>query len=121
MSRTSVRGSEFGHSQRSNTGAQPEGFRVVQICQTARLDRRSYALESIGTKKIKRKGKENSMREGKERKIKDKSNEGTSETSNTKCTFCEGKDILKTMSHELSKLTMIDSDPSIAPCALLND
>ena len=65
------------------------------------------------------KGKEKSKRKGKEKgKSKDKSKEGTSDTSNTKCSFCKGKDRpksltwpteKKTMSHELSKLTMIDS------------
>ena len=47
--------------------------------------------------------------------------EGTSDTSNTKCSFCKGKDPKsltwpvekKTMSHELSKLTMINSDASV--------
>ena len=33
---TAVRGAEFGHNQSSNTGAQPTGFRVAQICQTER-------------------------------------------------------------------------------------
>ena len=37
MSCTAVRGTELGHApghnQSSNTGAQPTGFRVVQICQ----------------------------------------------------------------------------------------
>ena len=37
---TAVRGAEFGHApghnQSSNTGTQPTGFRVVQICQTER-------------------------------------------------------------------------------------
>ena len=33
---TAVRGAEFGHNQSSNTGTQPTGFRVVQICQTER-------------------------------------------------------------------------------------
>ena len=60
-----------------------------------------------------------------ERKNKDKSKEGTSETSNTKCSFCKGNDCpkslrwpaeKKTMSHELRKLTMIDSDASVHVC-----
>ena len=33
---TAVRGAEFGHDQSSSTGAQPTGFRVVQMCQTER-------------------------------------------------------------------------------------
>ena len=40
MSCTAVRGAEFGHApghnQSSNTGAEPTGFRVLQICQTER-------------------------------------------------------------------------------------
>ena len=40
MSCTAVRGTELGHdpghNQNSNTGTQPTGFRVVQICQTGR-------------------------------------------------------------------------------------
>ena len=40
MSCTAVRGTERGHApghnQSSNTGAQPTGFRMVQICQTER-------------------------------------------------------------------------------------
>ena len=55
--------------------------------------------------------------------------EGTSDTSNTKCSFCKGKDRLKslrwpvekkTMCHELCKLTMIDSDASVHVCPLNN-
>ena len=50
---------------------------------------------------------------------KNKSKEGTSDTSKTKCSSCKGKDCpksltwpaeKKTMSHELCKLTMIGSD-----------
>ena len=60
-------------------------------------------------------------------KSKDKSKEGTSDTSNTNCSFCKGNDCpkslrrpaeKKTMSHGLSKLTMIDSDSSIHVCPL---
>ena len=60
-------------------------------------------------------------------KSKDKSKEGTSDTSNTKCSFCRGNDCpkslrwpaeKKTMSHELSKLTMIGSDASVHVCPL---
>ena len=71
----------------------------------------------------KKQGKEKSKRKGKEKgKSKEKSKEGTSDTSNTKCSFCKGKDCpksltwpadKKTMSHELCKLTMIDSDASV--------
>ena len=78
--------------------------------------------------KSKCKGKEKCKRKGKEkRKSKDKSKEETSDTLNTKCSFCTGKDCLKsltgaadkkTMSHELSKLTMIDSDASVHVCPL---
>ena len=66
--------------------------------------------------KSKLKSKEKGKRKGKEKgKSKNKSKEGTSDTSNTKCFFCKGKDCpkslrwpaeKKTMSHELSKLTM---------------
>ena len=65
---------------------------------------------------------------GKEKgKSNDISKEGTLDTSNTKCSFCKGKDCLKslkwpaekkTMGHELSKLTMIDSDASVHVCSL---
>ena len=78
--------------------------------------------------KGKRKGKEKGKRKGKEKgKNKDKSKEGTSDTSNTKCSFCKGKDCpksltwpaeKKTMSHELSKLIVIDSDASVHVCPL---
>ena len=77
--------------------------------------------KSKGKGKHREKGK--SKPKGKEKgKSKDKLKEGTSDTSNTKCSFCKGKDRpkslrwpaeKKTMSHELSKLTMIDSDASI--------
>ena len=66
------------------------------------------------------KAKRKASAKGKEKgKSKDKSKEGTSDTSNTKCSFCKGNDCPKsltwpaeekTMSHELCKLTMIDSD-----------
>ena len=79
-----------------------------------------------GKEKSKRKGKEKSKRGGKEKgKSKDKSKEGTSDTSNTKCSFCIGNDChksltwpadKKTVSHELSKLTMIDSNASVHAC-----
>ena len=58
-----------------------------------------------------------------------KSKEGTSNTSNTKCSFCKGNDCPKslrwpakekTMSHELCKLTMIDSDASVHVCQVNN-
>ena len=71
---------------------------------------------------------EKSKRQGKEKgKSEDKSKEGTPDTSNTKCSFCKGKDrpksltwpvMKKTMSHELSKFTMIDSDASVHVCPL---
>ena len=80
--------------------------------------------------KSKRKGKEKSKRKGKEKgKNKDKLKEGTSDTSNTKCSFCKGKDRPKSlrwpaekkaMSHELSKLTMNASDASTHVCPLNN-
>ena len=63
--------------------------------------------KACGKRKGKRKGKETG-------KSKHKLKEGTSDTSNTKCSFCKGKDCLKsltwpaekkTMSHELRKLT----------------
>ena len=83
-----------------------------------------------GKEKGKRKGKEKGKRKGKEKgKNKDKSKEGTSDTSNTKCTFCKGKDCPEsltwpaektTMSHELCKLTMIDSDASVHVCSPKN-
>ena len=90
------------------------------------------ALKSMwkekGQGKGKRKGKEKSKRKGREKgKIKDTSKEGTSDTSNTECSFCKGKDRpkslrwpaeMKTMSHELCKLTMIDSDASVHVCPL---
>ena len=90
------------------------------------------ALKSMWKEKgkSKRKGKGKSKRKGKERgKNKDKSKEGTSDTSNAKCSFCKGNDRhksltwpaeKKTMSHELSKLTMIDSDASMHVCPLNN-
>ena len=83
-----------------------------------------------GKNKSKRKGKRKSKRKGREKgRSKDKSKDGTSDTSNTKCSFCKGKDRPKslrwpaeknTMSHELCKLTMIDSDASIYVCPLNN-
>ena len=90
------------------------------------------ALKSMwkekGKGKGKRKGKGKGKRKGKEKgKSKDKSKEGTSDTSNTECSFCKGKDRpksltwpaeKKTMSHELSELTMIDSDASVHVCPL---
>ena len=76
--------------------------------------------------KGKRKGKEENKRKGKEKgKSKVKSKKGTSDTSNTKCSLCKGKDCPKslrwpaekrTMSYELCKLTMIDSDASVHVC-----
>ena len=55
---------------------------------------------------------------GKEKgKSKDKSKDGTSDSSNTKCSLWPEK---KTMSHELCKLTMIDSDASVHVCPLKN-
>ena len=124
---TAVRGTEFGHApghnQSSNTGTQPTGFRVVQIRQT---ERDETALKSVWKEKAKGKGK----RKGKEKgKSKDKSKEGASDRSNTRCSFCKGKDCLKsltwpaekkTMRRELSKLTMIDSDASVHVCPLKN-
>ena len=84
--------------------------------------------KSKGKGKHREKGK--SKPKGKEKgKSKDKLKEGTSDTSNTKCSFCKGKDRpkslrwpaeKKTMSHDLSKLTMIDSDASIHVCPLNN-
>ena len=78
----------------------------------------------------KRKGKEKSKRRGKEKgKSKDTSKEGTSDTSDTKCSFCKGNDRpksltwpaeKKTMSRELCKLTIIDSDASVHVCPLEN-
>ena len=92
---TAVRGAEFGHDQSSNTGTQPTGFRVVQICQTDRDETAGYdALKSVW----KERGKEKGKRKGKERgKSRDKSKEGTSDTSNTKCSFCKGKDCPKSL------------------------
>ena len=60
MSCTAVRGTEFGHApghnQSSNTGTQPTGFRVVQICQTERDEAVGYdALKKCGMRKAKRK------------------------------------------------------------------
>ena len=90
---------------------------------------RHDALSSVRSKatasaKAKAKGK----RKGKEKgKSKDKSKERTSDTSNAKCSFCKGKNRpksltwpaeKKTMSHELSKLTVIDSDASVHVCSL---
>ena len=120
---TAVRGTEFGHApghnQSSNTGAQPTGFRVVQICHTERVETLGYDdLKSVWKEKGKRKGKERG-------KSKDKLKEGTSDTSNAKCSFCKGKDLRKsltwpaekkTMSRELSKLSMIDSGASVHVC-----
>ena len=94
-------------------------------CRCVRLSLQRYdALKSV----CKEKGKGEGKRTGKEKgKSKDKSKEGTSDTSNTKCFFCKGKDCPKsmswpaektTMSHELSKLTMIDSDASVHVCPL---
>ena len=81
-----------------------------------------------GKGKSKRKGKGKGKRKGKEKgKSKDTSKEETSDTSNTKCSLCKGNDCLKwrtwpgekkTMSHELSELTMIDSDASVHVCLL---
>ena len=101
-----------------------EWCRYVRLSAT-RLQRND-ALKSVWKEKGKGKGK----RKGKEKgKIKDKSKEGTSDRSNTKCSFCKGKDCLKsltwpaekkTMRRELSKLTMIDSDASVHVCPLEN-
>ena len=76
-----------------------------------------------GKSKSKRKGKEEGKRKSKEKGTsKAKSKERTSDTLNAKCSFCKGNDRhksltwpaeKKTMSHELSKLTMIDSDASV--------
>ena len=75
-----------------------------------------------------KKGKEKNKRKGKEKgESNDKLKQGTSHTSNAKCSFCKGKDCpksqrwpaeKKTMSHELSKLTMIDSDASVHVCPI---
>ena len=77
--------------------------------------------------KVSAKAKASASAKAKKGKNKDKSKEGTSDTSNTKCSFCKGKDCpkslrwpaeKKTMSHELGKLTMIDSDASLHVCSL---
>ena len=115
-----------------------EWYRYVRLSAT-RLQEYD-ALKSIWKEKGKsrrkskgkgnRKGKGKSKRKGKEKvKNKDKSKDGTSDTSKTKCSFCKGKDCpkslrwpaeKKTMSHELCKLTMIDSDVSVHVCSLKN-
>ena len=115
-----------GHNQSSNTGTQPqdsEWCRHVRLSAT-RLQRYD-ALKSVRKEKCRGKGEEKSKRKGKEKgKSKDKSKEGTSDTSNTRCSLCKGKDCLKsltwpaekkTMSYELCKLTMIDSDACAHP------
>ena len=80
--------------------------------------------------KSQRKGKGKSKRKGKKKgKSKDKSKEGTSDTSDTKSSFCKGNDRpksptwpaeKKTMSRELCKLTIIDSDALVHVCPLEN-
>ena len=98
----------------------PERCRYVRLDAT-RLQKHD-ALKSV----CKEKGKGNGKSKGKEKgKGKDKSKEGTSDPSNTKCSFCKGNDCpksltwpaeKKTMSHVLSKSTMIDSDASVHVC-----
>ena len=75
-----------------------EWCRYVRLSAT-RLQRYD-ALKSVWKEKEKgkRKGKEKSKRKGKEKgKNKDKSKEGTSDASNTKCSFCKGTDRPKSL------------------------
>ena len=96
---TAVRGTEFGHApghnQSSNTGTQPTGFVRLSATRLQEYD----ALRSMWKKKGKGKRKEKG-------KSKDKSKEETSGTSNTKCSFCKGKDRPKSLSWPAEKKTM---------------
>ena len=68
-----------------------EWCRFVRLSTTR--PQRHDALKSVCKEKGKRKGKDKSKRIGKEKgKSKDTSKEVTSNTSNTKCSFCKGKD-----------------------------
>ena len=97
-------------------------------CRCVRLS--ATRLQEYDALKSMCREKGKSKRKGKEKgKSKYKLKEGTGDTSNTKCSFCKGKDRpksliwpaeKKTMSHELSKLTLIDSDASIHLCPLNN-
>ena len=107
-----------------------EWCRCVRLSGTRLQEYDALKSEWKAMETTKRKGKEKGKRKGKEKgKRKDKSKERTSDTSNTKCSFCKRNDCLKsltwpadkkTMSHELTKLTMIDSDASVRVCPLRN-
>ena len=141
---TAVRGAEFGHNQRSNTGTQPTGFRMVQIRQTQRdktaeawcsqkcvqrekqRQRQEQAQRQKASTKAKRKARAKAKRKDKARISRRKEHQ-TRRTP--KCSSCKRRNRpkslrwpaeKKTISHELSKLTMIDSDASIHVCPLNN-
>ena len=107
-----------------------EWYRCVRLSATRLQEydatQKYLEREAKASAKAKRKSKRNGTEKG---KSKDKSKDGTSDTSNTKSSFCKGKDCpkslrwpaaKKTMSHELCKLTKIDSDVSVHVCSLKN-
>ena len=78
-----------------------------------------------GKRKAKRKASAKAKRTASAKAKRKEKTRTTSDRSNTKCSFCKGKDCpksltwpaeKKTMSHELCKLTMIDSDASVHAC-----